>query len=493
MLKKLLFLLLCITFTQVYAQDKKITDTIELANSLVSSKKYTQAISLLKRMAARNPNNIEPLRLHGKILYWMNDFEGALLFYKKASVKHPTLQLDQAKLLLDLYRLNEAREVFTDYLKKDSKNIEVLNSLGLIAYYQGRTQSAKEHFSEVKKIAPDNEQANKYMATITEAARPNLHLYGSYADDSQPLSAISSGADFDWYYNHLLAPKLNVQTRHFNADTSKSNLYAIYLGNRIYSSDLRLNFFLGGGMYVSPVDKKANFMWDILLSKKLANNFSLDISATHKPYFNTLASLQQNVAYYNYGVSFFYNKVDGWMWQIGYIAQRFNDYNTLQNLNAYVVSQPIKLGDVNFYLGYAFSYGSATTDHFTATSTIAEAFATNNYNPIYTPYYTPKNELENAVLANLVYKPSKALKLALNSRVGFYATSDRGFFFLEKNDAGETIIAKDFSSQKFTPYQINGQISYSPSSSFTLNAGYTYGNTFFYHVKTATLGLNLKF
>jgi Tfp pilus assembly protein PilF len=493
MFKKSLFLLFCITFTQVYAQDKKTTDTIELANSLVSSKKYTQAISLLESMAATSPNNLEPLRLHGKILYWMNDFDGALLFYKKASVKHPSIQLDQAKLLLDLYRLNEAREVFTEYLKKDSKNIDALNSLGLIAYYQGRTQSAKEHFSEVNKIAPENEQANKYTAMIADAARPNLHLYGSYADDSQPLTAISSGADFDWYYNYLLAPKLNVQTRYFNSDTSKSNLYAIYLGNRIYSSSLQLNLFLGGGLYVSPVDKKTNLMWDILLSKKLANNFSLDISATHKPYFNTLASLQQNVEYYNYGVSFFYNKVDSWMWQIGYIAQQFNDKNILQNINAYVVSQPIKLGDVNFYLGYAFSYGSSKTDHFTATSSIAEAFATNNYNPVYTPYYTPKDELENAVLANLVYKPIKAIKLALNSRAGFYATSDRGFFYLEKNNGGGTIIAKDFSSQKFTPYQINGQVSYSPSSSFTLNADYTYGNTFFYHIKTASLGLNLKF
>lgn len=487
MLKKLFFLFLCVYVAHVHAQDKKETDTIELASNLAYSKQYTQALSLLRKLTIKDPNNIEALKLHGQILYWRNDFDEALLFYKKASVANPILKLDYGKLLLELYRLNDAKAVFTDYLKTDSNNVEALNSLGLIAHYQGHTQLAKKHFGKVKKIIPDNELANQHLAEIAEAARPNIHLYGSYADDSQPLSAVSSGADFDWYYNHLLAPKLNIQSRYFNTDAQKSNLYAVYLGNRIYSSALRLNFFLGGGLYTRPIDKKADFMWDAILNKKLANSFSLDITAAYKPYFNTVGSLQQHVAYHHYGASFFYNKADGWMWQIGYAAQQFNDRNTLQNLNAYIVSQPIKLGDVSFYLGYAFSYGSSKTDHFNATSTVAEAFA-----PVYIPYYTPKNELENAVLADLVYQPSKALKLAVKSRTGFYASSDRGYFFLEQDAGGATVIAKDFYSQKFSPFQINGQISYSFSASFTLNLGYTYSNTFFYRINTANLGLGLK-
>ncbi|MDB5153654.1 MAG: hypothetical protein JWR54_2405 [Mucilaginibacter sp.] len=493
---KILFLLVFLISTKyLSAQSLEKTDTIELARKFGYSKNYQKAVSLLKQFEINHPKDINAVRLHGQILYWMKDFDTALSLYESALKINPNpyVQLDYGRMLFELNHLQNAKEVLEDYLKTNPLDVEALNSQGTIAYWQGEPKLARKYFQKVLDQYPKNDWALKYTDEINEAILPYLKISGAYASDSQPLSSVTGNIESGWYQSNLLAPKFIAQIQDFTASGNQTELYSFQGSNKFSFAGGKFAATITAGAYKSPADNSTSWTGKLELDQKLSSSFSISAFADRKPYFYTLSSLQQAVTENTYGIALALNKPESWMGWAGYNQQQFMDNNVIQSYGAWLLTPPLKLSDLSFYIGYAANYSNANKDQYIATSTVNQVLLTNNFNGIYMPYFTPKNQLETSVLASISFKPSSSFKFSVNSRIGVYTTADKPYFYLNYSASNQLIIQKDFYSQKYVPVEINGKLNYDISQKTSLEVGYTYLKTFFYNSNIARLGLNFKF
>jgi len=395
--------------------------------------------------------------------------------------------------LFQLNHLQTARQVLEDYLKTDSLNIEALNTLGTIAYWQGHPKMAIKYFRKTLDQYPKNDWALKYTNEINEFILPYLKISGAYAYDTQPLSSVLGNIETGWYQSNLLAPKFHAQIQDFTANGNQKELYSFQGGNNFSFTAIGLKAIIAGGVYQSPADNKTGWTGKLELDQKLSPAFSLSAFADHKPYFYTLSSLQQAVTENTYGIALVLNKPGAWMGWAGYSQQQFMDNNTIESYGAWLLLPPLKLSDFRFYIGYAVNYSNAANDNFMLASTVNQALLTYNLNGIYTPYFTPENQLENSLLVNLLFKPDPAFQVSVNSNIGIYTTADKPYFYFDYSASHQLIIQKAFYSAQFVPVAINAALNYNLSNKTSLQAGYTYLKTFFYTSNIARIGLNFKF
>lgn len=493
-LKYILLLILLISCKISLSQSNPQMDTIELARNLSYQKKFNEAADLLKEYEIRHPKSINSVRLHAQVLSWMKDSEGALnlLAHAMEINPNPYVQLDYARMLFDLNRLDESKRMMEDYLKKDSQNVEALNTLGTIAYWQGEPTKAKDYFNKVIKQYPANEQALKYVREINDLSKPFINLSGGYGNDTQPLSVVIGQIETGWYQSKYLAPKLALQAKGYTENNTQKSFYGLELGNKFSLTALKLDILISGGMYKSPVENANGWTGKLELNQKLSSIFSLSASAQHQPYFYTISSLQKEVTFDNYGLALVLNKPNGWLGWAGYNVQQFMDQNRISSYGAWLLLPPFKFSDFKFALGYYYNYANADQDYFIAATPISEAVVTKKVNGVYDPYFTPINQTENSVLGSFQFKPSEVFSISLNSRVGFYAIADRPGFTVNSGVGNQTPYKKDFYPAKFTPVEINGAINIQVSKKATLHANYTYLETYFYNNSLASLGLYLK-
>lgn len=491
---KFLFLIIFLITSKIsLAQINSRTDTVEVARNLSNQKKFQEAADLLKQYETRNLKNINAVRLHAQVLYWMKDFDGALYLLAHAMEINPNpyLQFDYGRMLFELNRLDEAEKIMEDYLTKDAQNVEALNTLGTIAYWKGEPTKAKTYFNKVLKKYPTNEQALKFIVEINDSNRPYINLSGGYGSDTQPLSLVTGQIEIGWYQSKYFAPKLSLQSINYTENNSQS-FYGVQLGNKFSLIALKLDIIISGGIYKSPVENANGWTGKVELNKKLSSVFSLSASAQHQPYFYTLSSLQKEVTFDNYGLALVLNKPNGLMGWVGYNLQQFMDQNRISSYGAWLLLPPIKFSDFKFALGYSFNYANADQDYFIATTPLIKAIITKTVDGVYDPYFTPINQIENSVLANLQFKTNEVLSFSLNSRFGFYAIADRPGYVLNSGVRNQPSITKAFNSEKFTPVEINAAINFKVSKKTTLHGNYSYLETYFYNNNLASLGLNIK-
>ena len=85
--KKLLLFFFLAAAQHLSAQNR--TDTVETARKLAYAKNYNEAITLLQQFEISHPKDINSVRLHGQILYWTKDFDGAFHLYEAALKVNP--------------------------------------------------------------------------------------------------------------------------------------------------------------------------------------------------------------------------------------------------------------------------------------------------------------------------------------------------------------------------------------------------------------------
>lgn len=489
-IKTLAFLILIANMHVAIAQAPRL-DNVEEARKLAYSKNYAEAVAMLQRVEASHPSDVNAIRLHAQVLYWMKDFDGAISLYQNFLQSNPNryVQLDYGRMLYQLSRYKEAKPILEDYIKTDSQNVEALDMLGDIAYSEGHSETARQYFQKVLVQYPKNEWALKSMAELNLAASPYIKLLGAYANDSQPLSSTLGSIEAGKYFSNLLSPKLIAQIQSFDANGTNHQVSSFQLGNKFSFPTAKFDATFSGGFYQNPITSTSNWLGSIELNQKLSPAFSLNASASHQPYFNTISSLKQTVTYDTYIVALMLNKANGWMGWAGFIQQQYMDSNAIQSYAAWLLLPPLKLSDISFHIGYSVNFSNSNRDNFVATTPLAQARATNVVDGIYTPYFTPLNQLENSVLANLLFKPDQNIAISLNSRIGLYTVADKPGFFIGL--PGNTI-QKRYVSEKYTPIELNAKFSYSISSKTSLDAGYTYLKTFFYNSNVARLGLYFK-
>jgi len=489
------FLLILFLACNMHASAQKTqTDTVEQARKLSYAKSYDKAVRMLSQFELSHPKDINSVRLQGQILSWENDYDNAFALYAAALQRNPNpyVTLDYGRMLFEQYHLQKAKEILLALLKTDPQNVEALNTLGTIAYWQGHTRLALKYFKLVTAQYPKNSWAVKYVDQMRDDGTPYLAINESYLSDSQPLKTISSNIETGWYSSFLFSPKIDVSAQDFNINGNSKQLYAYKAGNTFSFNSLNLKATATVGGYRTPVDNSTSWTAGLALDEKITSDIDLNAFGAHVPYFNSLASLQQKVTYDTYGANLTYNPADSWYGWIGFNRQRYMDNNNIQTAGISVLSPPLQVTDFSFYIGYSFNYSNADNDEYQPNITIAQAESGTKISGVYSPYFTPKNQLENSVLANVSYKPDSAFTISINSNIGAYTIADKPYFYLDYNTSQQLEFVKGFYRAGFVPVQATAALSYTLSGSVSLQGNYTYIRTFFYNSSLANLGIKIK-
>ncbi len=109
------------------------------------------------------------------------------------------------------------------------------------------------------------------------------------------------------------------------------------------------------------------------------------------------------------------------------------------------------------------------------------------------PYFTPNMQSVNMAILSITIHPAKIVEIGLKGNVGFYATAQVPYLYLNKNAADSIFISRSFSKQRFIPGEANAYVAVQISPKVSLKAEYKFFDTLFYISHYAGLALQINF
>ncbi len=152
--------------------DKKI----DLQNliTLVEKGEWHESLQILKQSIILDPYNTEYILLLGDSLIMTGNNKSLISFYKRLIKKDKftsdfKLQLMKkiGESLCHLEKHKEAEEYYQLILKYNNTDTETLNNLGVIYFNQNKIQEAKDKFTKVLNLEPDNVDAINNLEAIS--------------------------------------------------------------------------------------------------------------------------------------------------------------------------------------------------------------------------------------------------------------------------------------------------------------------------------------
>ncbi|MGI8581873.1 MAG: tetratricopeptide repeat protein, partial [Chitinophagaceae bacterium] len=127
MRKMLIFLCVGVSIFRLNAQVSNPVDTIEYARSKAYEKNFAEADRLLTVYSLTH-SDINALRLHAQVLYWMKNFNRSAEVFEKTLAVFPDVQvvkLDYGRMLFETGKLSHSQVLLEDYKLHDPGNAEV--------------------------------------------------------------------------------------------------------------------------------------------------------------------------------------------------------------------------------------------------------------------------------------------------------------------------------------------------------------------------------
>ncbi|MBL0049911.1 MAG: hypothetical protein IPP32_17650 [Bacteroidetes bacterium] len=397
-------------------------DTTETARQLSYIHKYAEADALLTAFEKTHPNDINAVRLHAQILYWMKDYSAALNLcssYLKNNPEWHFLKLDYARMLYELQQWKKAKVVLIEYQVAGNSNIEAKNMLATIAYWQGKTKTSEKLFNAVLNYYPTNEWAKNYLNEIKNAKAPYAKLTSCYSSDTQPMSALHAGIETGVYRSHLLAPKFTMEWQKADSGNSSATGYSSEISNKFFFSGIKTEIQLSAGIVTPLATNSIHGIGTIEVKNQFHKNFSISLCVARKNYQYTLSNFSTAIMYTDYAatISFFKEKIGSG--KTAYTFQQFDDNNSVQQYYAWLLSPALRLSKFEFYLGYNFNYSSSQYNRYNLTTTPLQAIVqfdeSGKIPAAYSPYFTPQNQQIHSLLANVIFTTGKKTSIALNA------------------------------------------------------------------------------
>jgi len=487
-------------------------DTLQQVKQLAYAKEYAKALSILKMYRSRHTENISALRLNLTILYWDGQIDQTRQGYESALKKYPEaygLRLDYARFLYELNDLNKAREQLEEVIKSDTVNLEAKTLLGIIYYWHGKPKEARVLLNKVLEKKPDDLTVRYFLSEINAFLAPYLTMKSGYYSDQQPIKKIVSTAESGIYYSKELSPYLKVQTQQFLNTHANTSILA---GNRsrLFHSTLTIDISAGFTNFPST-GNSIKWMGGVIIAQKITRNLSLGFLAEHKPYFYTLSSLQTPVTESDYFISLSWGRdntnrnskkvsfwdLKNWNGKANAGVQNYMDANTVQSAYAWVMCPSVVLNKLNIRLGYSYSFNNTQSLRYTSAlplnTVLSEWTSQSSIKGIYNPYFTPIHQQINALIGSVSYSASKSLQFLVKGNIGFNASAQAPYIYLQKNGSGETDFDTGLAYKKYTPFQINASATWVVSPRLTLETSYTYTRAFFFDSQLIDVGLTYRF
>lgn len=495
-LKKLAaFFLFLFIFLQVRSQTTQRVDTIDLARSIAYEKKFSAADSLLGHYNKDN-NDINGLRLHAQVLYWMKAFDRSIAVYEKALALFPhekIVHLEYGRILFNLNKMTKARQFLDTYVKHDSLNAEANILLSYIDFWQGHIQAAKKRSLFLLQHYPGNAEAQDILKQIRYNTSPYLKTGIDFLSDDQPRDGVNYTIEGGVYKSWFFSPVLQATIYQFNATDSIYNSSWFRIKNTIQGAS-GFSLVFGGGLFHHGAARSTHVTGSVEAAQVIAKRFSLNAGYEKKPYQYTIASLKNMVLEAVSSFSLSYNKNDKWLGKSGYESHHFKDDNKVNTFYFWLLAPLLHKNGFSLKGGYAYSYAHADKNNLIPGQPLNKIISsTALHGPVqgmYDPYFTPQNQMIHSLLASIRIGLSKTASFASRASISISATADNPGLTLEKK-ANQFYIEKKYETTKYNPSTWVSELQVGLSKKFFISANYTLEHLLFYTNNQG--GIQLKY
>jgi len=518
-MKILLFLsfIISIPFT-AFCQNITRYDSLEIARDIMYNQKYPEAIKILDKLDKNYPSDEDILVLYSQALFWSQDFPRTIAFIKINTTKesYPEyLDYHFGKILFDLSYIKDAKKHLTKYLRKNPEDAETLLMLAKISYWQG--VSSKEILKKINIVLhndPINAQALELKEEILLNIAPELSLGGNYFEDSQPLKGNSISSALRFYHNGWLQPTVYLHARYYqNGD----QVMMPFVSNKSFFPKSKTELELRAGVFSNSWSDDITPTWTIGLKQKTFNNIDFAAEASRSPYLYTLASIAENVVPTILTTSIGRESVNGLTGKITAQRWQFNDENMVRSISAWILIPVINQSSFTFNMGYAFMFADSDQNRFV----LDEKFDLPRHATfgqvlpgVFSPYFTPQNQLVHAALGKVDVKFSDKISASINSNIGVYANIDNPNYIHYGSSAPtqanpnprnpivappmeEELVVEDifkiFVPTRYFPLDLRCKLMMDVNRSLSIHTEYVYLETIFFSSQEVNMGLKWKF
>ncbi len=479
------------------SQNSSPVDTIEYARSKAFEKDYSVADKLLTEYN-RFHKEVNALRLHAQVLYWMKQFNRSIEVYEKTLSNFPgisVVKLDYGRLLFELGKLKKAQALLNDFITNDSLNVEANIMLSYINMWSGQNKAAKDRANLILKQYPDNKDAISILNQINIYTTPYISAGTNFQSDDQPLTATGFAVETGVYRSWALSPTLQAQYNDFKIPEGKYQSLWIQAGNKI-SLGIGSTLNVAGGLFQHINSGDSYFTGRIGFTQKISRSFSGEAGFEKKPYQYSIASVRTPVLENVLSLAAGFNKSDNWLGKAGFQRQNFEGNNNINTAYLWLLAPLVKQKNFKVQVGYAFSYAHADKNNFVAAAPLSTLINTTplygTVSGIFDPYFTPQNQFINLLLASINIGLSKKVQFSSRTNIGVFAQADNPFLMLEKSTGNQQYyINKGYSTLKYTPIEWVSNLQLNLSPKFSVHLNYTYQKFLFYTNNQG--GIQLKY
>lgn len=447
---------------------------------LISKKEYEKAVFLLKENYVNFSESLSVNWIYAHALYLNGNNKEAEKKFKKAISISPlekNLQMDYARFLYQIGKIKNLESILSIFMDDNSKNVEFLLMQANLSFWEGDIKNAQNKIDRILELYPNTEITKDLSDQIKELSALYVKTNLEYQTDTQPLNFFAYHVVLEKYESRFLNPKLEISNYSFSPQ--KEGALIVKVSNQFRFDRLKLTANLTGGLYKN-FSGEDDWLAGLSFVKKISKNVSLNFGYSKNNLLSTIASTKFNLTQEDIFGSL--NYTNKWiLFQGGYNHKFFKDDNIIKSIYSWILTQPIKIRNLNFQFGYSYN--------FTDSKDVLFVFDNQGLG-VYDPYFTPKEQKIHDGMFLINYKPTKKLSLEAKVNYGFYATLRNPYRI--QISATEFEIG-GFYDDNFTPVAVTGVINYSFSNRLLAKITYTDQETFFYRRKNTNLGLNFIF
>lgn len=472
-------------------------DTFKLVNELINKKKFRKANKMLKAYSAAHPKDVNGVWKHAQTRLYSNDYRKSYDLYQAAMQMQPEndyLKLNYIHSLADMGKTEAAGNALhvMEQAGRDYSDMALLRAR--LAYYNGDHKQAAAYMKKAQQYDNKTPELAELNDQIAAARAPRVFLGSSYLSDNQPLKVLTSTIKAEQHFGRLLNLYVEGTEYHF-MQTATSDAPWLRIGDKMFFPKAGLHVHINAGVFRFPVMKEVGWSGELSLNKKISQQFDIEVTGDRVPYFGTSASVDTNISAGRLSAMLNWHK-SNWQGQAAFMNSTYRDGNNVYAAYAYLLVPVVTFQTGKLQMGASTSYSNSTDNRFIPANSLGNILA--NYNPkvpiagVFDPYFTPMDMVANSALLAFGVDLSKRVSLNVNGDIG-YASIRNPYLYLNKDNTGATVIAKDYSTEYFTPYSTSVALNYQASKTWHLSAKYAYRSTYFFNSNVVSVGIEKSF
>ena len=463
------------------------SDTVSQAAELQKQGLYKQQYALLAQYRKSHPGDVNAEWLYAQSAFYLGKCREMVEVYEaniKANNENYYLKLDYAFKLVEIGRLEKAKQLLYLYLPYDNSNAQIYAALTKIAIWQSKYNEALWSIKKAEQLAPQNADYYAMEKQIITAKAPWISVGAECNKDNQPLTVISPKIEGGKYFSSLAMVDASVQEHLFDTTGKIRNATIAVVGNTSVFAKQGVIVRAQAGMCLYP-DKETKFNGLLSVDKQLIKGLSLTAAVERKPYLMMLGSIDTSIATTNLSMSAKWEREKGFMGQFAYSVSLFDDKNNISTKSAWMVSPALNLWRFSFRCGYGYSFTTSKTDMFVPQPTMAQLlidiYSNQSVSGKFSPYLTPVDQQVHSVIGVVGFNPMQRLQLNISGSYGFAASIKSPYLIGYYNAQSSVTVDRYYYTEKYTTLDIKVKADYRVTSLITAKAEYRHSAPNYYY------------